>query len=50
MVDSWKERLPEICNGFSKEDMWNMDESGVFWQALADSGFGQKDKQCHGGK
>ena len=26
------------------------DESGVFWQALPDSGFGQKGKQCHGGK
>ena len=27
-----------------------MDESGVFWQALPDSGFRQKGKQCHGGK
>ena len=49
-VDSWKERLPEICSGYSKEDKWNMDESGVFWQALPDSGFGQKGKQCHGSK
>ena len=49
-VDSWKERLPEICSGYSKEDIWNMDESGVFWQALPDSGFGQKGQQCHGGK
>ena len=31
MVDSWKERLPEICSGYSEEDIWNMDESGVFW-------------------
>ena len=49
-VDSWKERLPEIVQNYSKEDIWNMDESGVFWQALPDSGFGQKGKQCHGGK
>ena len=48
MVDL--ERFPEICSGYSKEDIWNMDESGVFWQALLDSGFGQKDEQCHGGK
>ena len=25
-------------------------ETGVFWQALPDSGFGQRGKQCHGGK
>jgi len=50
MVDTWKKRLPEICSGFSKEDIWNMDESEVFWQALPDIGFGQKSRQCHGGK
>lgn len=49
-VDSWKERLPEIVRGYSKENIWNMDESGVFWQALPESGFGQKGKQCKGGK
>ena len=27
-VDSWKERLPEIFNGYSKESIWNMDETG----------------------
>ena len=27
-----------------------MDETGVFWQALPDCGFGQKGKQCFGGK
>lgn len=42
-VDSWKERL---C----KKDILNMDESGVFWRALPNSGFGQKGKECKGGK
>ena len=23
MVDSWKERLPEIINGYNKDDVWN---------------------------
>ena len=41
-VDSWKERLPEIVKGYAKEDIWNMDETGVFWQALPERGFGQK--------
>ena len=41
-VESWKERLPKIVSQYSKDDIWNMDESGVFWQALPDTGFGQK--------
>ena len=49
-VDSWKERLPEIVQGYSNEDIWNLDESGVFWKALPDKGFGQKVKECKGGK
>ena len=49
-IDSWKERLPEILHGYAKEDVWNMDETGVFWQALPDRGFGSKGRQCKGGK
>ena len=29
-VDSWKERIPEIVQGHSVDDVWNLDESGVF--------------------
>ena len=46
-VESWKERLPEILNGYSKE---KMDETGVFWRALPNRGFGVKGKDCRGGK
>ena len=49
-VDSWKERLPETITGYKGEDIWNLDESGVFWRALPDKGFGQKVKECKGGK
>ena len=49
-VDSWKERLPDIVQGYSSEDVWNLDESGVFWQALPDKDFGQKVKLCKSGK
>ena len=48
-VDSWKERLPEIV-AYKKENIWNMDEIGVFWRALPDKGFGEKGKSCVGGK
>ena len=31
-VDSWKkERLPEILQDYAKDNVWNMDETGVFW-------------------
>ena len=49
-VDSWKERVPEIVEGYQVEDVWNLDESGVFWKALPDKGFGERVKQCKGGK
>ena len=49
-VASWKERLPEIVAGYGSEDIWNLDESGVLWQALPDKGFGQRVRQCKGGK
>ena len=49
-VRSWKERLPEILKGYKKEDIYNLDESGCFWRALPDSGFGERGKKCKGGK
>ena len=49
-IDSWKERLLEILHGYAKEDIWNMDDTGVFWQALPDRGFGSKGRQYKGGK
>ena len=27
-VDSWKERLPDIMQGYSSEDVWNLDKTG----------------------
>jgi len=30
-VDSWKERLPEIVQEYSKDNIWNMDETWLFF-------------------
>ena len=38
-VYSWKEILPEIMNGYAKEDIYNLDETGC---SLPDKGFGEK--------
>ena len=49
-VDSWKERLPELLQGYSKENIWNMDETGCFSKALPDKGFGMKGGSAREGK
>ena len=33
-VDQWKEKLPEICVGYNPRDIYNCDETGVFFRAL----------------
>ena len=30
MVKSWRERIHEIIQGYEIEDVWNMDETGIF--------------------
>ena len=49
-VSSWKERLSVITEGYKAEDIYNLDETGCFWRALPEKGFGQRGKQCKGGK
>ena len=49
-LQSWRERLPEILEGYSERDVLNMDETGCFWKALPQRGFAQKGKMCKGGK
>ena len=49
-VDSWKECIPEVIEGYSAQNIWNMDETGCFWWALSDKVLGQKGKLCKGGK
>ena len=49
-VSSWMERLTEILRGYAKEDIYNLDETGSFWQALPDLGFGKRISSVKGGK
>ena len=41
-ISSWKERLPEIIAGYTPRDVWNIDETGCFWCALPEKGFGRR--------
>ena len=49
-IDSWKERIPELLQGYSRENIWNLDETACFWRALPEHGFGKRGSQCKGGK
>lgn len=49
-ADSWKEGLPGMLQGYENEDIWSMDTTGLFWQALPDRGFREKAKKCKGGR
>ena len=49
-MSSWIERLQELTEGYSSENIWNMDESGCFFKALPDAGLVQKGKKAKGGK
>ena len=49
-VESWMERLRELCKGYDQRDIWNMDESGCFFKALPTKGLAQKGKKAKGGK
>ena len=49
-IKAWMERLPEIIQGYSADGIWNMDESGLFFKALPDTGLAKKTKKCKGGK
>ena len=44
-VLSWIERLQELTEGYSSENIWNMDESGCFFKALPDADLVQKGKK-----
>ena len=42
-VESWKERVCELIEGYAPQDIWNLDDVGCFWKALPDRGFAPKE-------
>ena len=44
------ERINELIEGYSLENLRNMDESGCFLKALPDTGLVEKRKQAKGVK
>ena len=49
-VESWMERIKEICTGYDCQNIWNMDGRGCFIKALPSKGMAKKGKKTKGGK
>ena len=49
-IQPWIERLPELTSGSESRNIWNMDELGLFFKALAEKGLVEKSRRCKGGK
>lgn len=49
-VSEWQLSLPSICEGYSAADIFNMDETGLFYQALPKKSFALSTDKCLGGK
>ena len=41
-LESWAEWLSEIVKGYELKDIWNADETGLFWRALPDKSLSVK--------
>ena len=50
IVESWMERIKELCKGYDQRDIWNMNKTGCFFKALSAKGLAQKGKKTKGGK
>ncbi|KAL1448239.1 hypothetical protein WDU94_003519, partial [Cyamophila willieti] len=42
----WKEKLPSICEGYSERDVYNADETGLFFRVLPNKTMAFKNETC----
>ena len=49
-VDDWRVRLPSICKAYQLCDIFNADETGLFFRALPTRSMVAKGDSCKGGK
>ena len=47
-MKEWIERIPALVRGYKLENMWNMDELGVFFKIFPDKGLMEKAKSKNG--
>ncbi len=49
-VEDWKLKMEMLLDGYESRDIWNLDETGLFWRLLPSASLDQKSKQSKGGK
>ena len=49
-VEDWIKKVPELCACYDPSNIYNMDETGLFFKASLDSTLHVKGEDCSGGK
>jgi hypothetical protein len=50
VTSDWKEKLPSLCEGFEPDNIFNMDETGLFYRDSTKATFFTKGDDCSAGK
>ena len=50
VVNNWKAQLTFLLRDYDLSDIWNMDETGLFWHGLPTKSLTAKTEQAKGGK
>ena len=50
MVDDWRRHLESVCEGYQLRDIFNADETGIFYRALPTKSMKVKGEEARGGK
>jgi hypothetical protein len=49
-VNHWKQNLPNIIQGYDIRDIWNVDETGLFWKGVPNRNLVLQGEKCKVGK
>ncbi len=50
VVEDWSKRLDSVCAGYKLQDIFNADETGLFYRSLPSRSLVSKGDDCKGGK
>lgn len=50
VIQDWFSKLPTLIQGYDPRDIYNADETGLFYKCLPDHTLALKGEACHGGK
>lgn len=50
VVQNWKDNINNILEGYQMSDIWNIDETGLFWRGLPNKSLVTKGEEAKGGK